>query len=271
MSPTALPADNRPVVVLLHSSMSSQSQWSTLMAQEAARFRFVAVDLLGYGRAPFPLEPGSFSLSQEADAVMAAIAVHIDTHAPFHLVGHSYGGATALRLALDLGARVRSLCLFEPVAFNLLRGDALLDGVQALVASIRQAPTDGDAARCFIDYWNQAGTFDGLEPKHQARFATQVAKAKLDFAALLGEPSTLSDCAQLDLPTLVMAGERTPAPTLRIAQLLAASIPGARLLRTAGGHMAPLTHAADVNAAIGAFLGANARERTEAHADSLLS
>ena len=251
--------------------MSAASQWSRLQAQEGAHFRFVAIDLLGYGRAPFPLEPARFSLAHEVDAVMAALAAHVDARTPLHLVGHSYGGATALRLALGLGARVQSLCVFEPVAFNLLRGEALLAQVHELVASIDAAATGADAARLFIDYWNRPGTFEGLPPQHQARFASQVAKARLDFAALLGEPSTLADCARLRLPALVLHGQATPQPTLRIAGLLAQAVPGARLQATAGGHMAPLTHADEVNAAIAAFLHRHARERTDACENAAVS
>jgi len=50
---------------------------------------------------------------------------------------------------------------------------------------------------------------------------------------------------------LIMRGERAPAPTRLIAELLATLIPTARLVVIGGaGHMGPLTHAAAVNAAI---------------------
>ena len=38
-----------------------------------------------------------------------------------HLVGHSYGAAMALEAACELGPKVQSLTLVEPVSFNLLR------------------------------------------------------------------------------------------------------------------------------------------------------
>ena len=39
----------------------------------------------------------------------------------FHLIGHSYGGMVALQLAAQAQPqRVRSLSLFEPIAFHLL-------------------------------------------------------------------------------------------------------------------------------------------------------
>lgn len=235
--------------------MSSQSQWNKLVAREAGRYRFVAVDLLGYGRAPFPLDPDGFTLAHEVDAVMASIAAHVDAHEPIHLVGHSYGGATALRLARELGARVQSLCVFEPVAFHLLPHDSPVRAqVCALVEAIDSAPTRHDGARAFIDYWNAAGTFDTLAEAQQARFAAQVEKVLLDFRALLGEPVTLADCAQLTMPALVMSGSASPRSTRELAALLADALGNAASAQVAGGHMAPITHADAVNGLVAAFL-----------------
>lgn len=245
--------------------MSSQSQWNRLVASESGRYRFVAVDLLGYGRAPFPEQPERFTLAHEADAVMAAIAAHVANDEPFHLVGHSYGGATALRLARELGPRVLSLCVFEPVAFHLLPHDAAARAdIAAIVARIAAAATRTDAARSFIDFWNGAGAFDSLPETQQARFAAQIDKVKLDFQALLGEPATLADCARLAMPALVLSGSASPRAARELATQLAGALDNATSAQVAGGHMAPITHADAVNALIAAFL----REHAFAAADA---
>ncbi|UGQ49178.1 alpha/beta fold hydrolase [Massilia endophytica] len=248
--------DTRPAVVLLHSSMSSRSQWAALMAAQESRFRFIALDLLGYGKSAFPSEVADeFSLAHEVDAVAAALAAHLDSGEPFHLIGHSYGGATALRLARQMRSRVLSLAVFEPVAFHLLSPqDAARAGIERVISAIDMAPSQHAAARAFIDYWNGAGAFDKLAPQLQQRFASQVAKVRLDFQALLGEPATLEDMRVLDMPSLVMWGADAPASTRRVAECLAAALPNAGSCQTPGGHMAPLTHAEDVNAALISFL-----------------
>jgi pimeloyl-ACP methyl ester carboxylesterase len=251
----ALP-DTRPAVVLLHSSMSSKGQWAELTAQHEASFRFIAVDLLGYGKSPFPTGgEGNFSLAHEVDAVNAAIAGKLAPTEAFHLVGHSYGGATALRMARQLRARVLSLAVFEPVAFHLLsEDDAARLEIENVVADIHGAAGPHDAARTFIDYWNRAGAFDALPEAQQLRFAAQIAKVKLDFQALLSEPATLADMAALDMPALVLSGERSPQSTRRVAECLAAALPNGAAVQTKGGHMAPITHAAAVNPLLAAFL-----------------
>jgi pimeloyl-ACP methyl ester carboxylesterase len=249
--------DPRPAVVLLHSSMSSRSQWGPLMAAHEAQYRFIALDLLGYGRAPFPdtAMAANFSLAHEADAVHAALAPHLAADEPFHLDGHSYGGATALRMARTAPGRIRSLAVFEPVAFHLLDtghpGRREVDGV---IAAIEAAATAEDATRSFIDYWNGPGAFDAMPAPMRERFTEQVAKVRLEFIALTGEPATLADMAAIGVPALVLTGRAGPASTRAVATALAAALPRATTAQTPGGHMAPITHAADVNQQILAFL-----------------
>ena len=249
----------KPAVVLLHSSLSSRNQWSALMAAHGEQYRFIALDLLGYGKSAFPTEAAAagYTLAHEADAVAAALASHLDSGEPFHLVGHSYGGATALRLARQLRERVLSLTVFEPVAFHLLqRNDAARMEIEAFAAAIAAAITEEEATRIFIDYWNRPGVFDALPDVQRQRFMSQIAKVKLDFIALLGEPATLDDAAQLELPALVMAGRKGPSSTRRVAEQLAAALPNGAFMETAGGHMGPITDAEAVNEAILGFLSA---------------
>lgn len=249
----------RPACVLLHSSMSSRSQWSALMAQQQNGLRCIAPDLLGYGKSPFP-DPAIhavFSLEHEVQAILATLDGQLQADEPFHLIGHSYGGATALRLARRFPQRILSLTLFEPVAFHLLaRENPARAEIAAVIARIDSAASPRDGAEAFIDYWNGAGAFAALPDAMQQRFTGQIAKVRLDFVALLGELATLADMAALDVPTLVLFGRDGPLSTRTVAEELTAALPRAVMRRTPGGHMAPLTHAADVNAVIAQFLAA---------------
>jgi pimeloyl-ACP methyl ester carboxylesterase len=236
--------------------MSSRAQWAGLCALLAERYACHAIDLLGYGDAPFPGGPAAdFSLAVEAAAAAAAIDAELGPERPFHLVGHSYGGATALRLARQMGARILSLAVFEPVAFHLLeRGDPARAEIEDVTTRIAAAATPRDATRIFIDYWNRPGAFDGAPPAMQDRFTAQIAKVMLDFQALIGDPARLADLAALDLPALVLSGQASPPSTRQLAQQLAAVLPRASRAETRGGHMAPITHAAAVNPHIAGFL-----------------
>jgi len=53
----------------------------------------------------------------------------------FHLIGHSYGGAIALKAALTRQDRLISLVLYEPVLFSVLMANApQSDAVREIVA-----------------------------------------------------------------------------------------------------------------------------------------
>ena len=242
--------------------MSSKSQWLPLKEQLGDSFRCLPVDLLGYGASPFPAAADDDSesgyvhtLAHEVDAVIAALASRLEPGESFHLVGHSFGGACALHMARRMPERVLSLTLFEPVAFHLLPQEhpARMEIVN-VVGGIAACATDRDATRIFIDYWNRAGAFDNAPPAAQDKMIAQIAKVRLDFQALLGEPATLDELSALTMPALVMAGQHSPASTRLLVERLAAALPNASALQTRGGHMGPITHAEAVNPAIAAFL-----------------
>ncbi|WP_072784715.1 alpha/beta fold hydrolase [Duganella sacchari] len=250
----------KPAVVLLHSSMSSKSQWSSLKAQLGSDYRCIAVDLQGYGASPFPSgaaesEAYVHTLAHEVDAVSAAIASELEPGEAFHLVGHSFGGACALHMARRMPQRVLSLTLFEPVAFHLLpeQHPAKAEIVN-VVARIGACDEDRDATRIFIDYWNSAGSFDKAPAVAQDKMIAMIAKVRLDFQALLGEPAGLDDLSMLTMPSLVMAGEKSPASTRLLVEQLGVSLPNATAAKTRGAHMGPITHGDVVNPMIAAFL-----------------
>jgi pimeloyl-ACP methyl ester carboxylesterase len=60
---------------------------------------------------------GRFSIEDQARDLVAVLQ-HLDIDKA-HVVGHSYGGAIAVQLALDASTVVHSLVLIEPAIFNL--------------------------------------------------------------------------------------------------------------------------------------------------------
>jgi pimeloyl-ACP methyl ester carboxylesterase len=249
-------------VLLLHSSASSGAQWRSLTETLRAGCRVLAPDLYGYGETdPWS---GHRPLALADEAALAA-AVLGPGCGPIHLVGHSYGGAVALRFALAWPGRLRSLTLIEPVAFHLLCDEAadaadraLFRQVRALAAVVSAAAARGDergAMAQFVDYWNGNGTWSRTKPEAQAALARRAPKVALDFLATMSEPTPRAAYRQVAVPTLVLRGTRSPRPTRRIAELVAKALPVARLETIDGaGHMIPLTHPESVNAAVAAHL-----------------
>jgi len=108
----------RSCVVALHCSLGSGRQWTRLAAELGSDHEVIAPDLSGYGNNPGPFDLPT-TLAQEVELLAECL---YDANGPIHLVGHSYGGAIAFKIATDspFAHRVRSLTLIEPVLPTLL-------------------------------------------------------------------------------------------------------------------------------------------------------
>jgi len=239
-------------VIALHSSASSSVQWKAFHQGMGSRFHVLTPDLCGYGDSDGWRGDGPISLAREADRIAAIMDRLVE---PVHLVGHSYGGAVALRLAMDKPHRVRSLTLIEPVAFQVLRQGEdpdriLFSEISGIAGAVSDAVTSGNfhkgMAR-FVDYWNGPGTWRRLDTDRQHALMRLTPKLALDFWAACTDPARHEDYRHLHTPTLILRGDLSPPPVRRIAELLAAQLPTARLETIDGaGHMLPLTHPAPV-------------------------
>lgn len=244
----------RPRVVLLHSSASSSRQWDRLREALEPSFEVCAVELMAHDRQP---RPARFSLVEEARAILPLLAVPGGAH----VVGHSFGGAVALKLAAIAPDRVRSVLAYEPVVFRWMLddplGSVLVAEAAAVASRVREAVARDaldEAAPVFIDYWSGPGTWQALSPPRQGAILDRLASVPRHFEALFAEPMRWVDLQAL-VPMLFLSGTATVPIARRAASLLRGWFPHARHEAVEGaGHMGPVTHAAPVNAAAAAFL-----------------
>lgn len=232
-------------ILLLHSSGASRRQWTRLREPWSDRYRTLGLDLWGYGDTPMPAATKDFSLDCEVDLARALIR---RVGEPVHLVGHSYGGAVALRLALDSPELVCSVSVHEPVLFHLLREQHCSNQwseIQRISQQVLDRVHDGDlagAAMLFVDYWSGEGAWRSLSPPQQERMASFARKAPLDFQALFHETDPLETYRRLAGQVLVTVGESTRSPTSKVAEMLGSVLgPDSLQLVPRAGHMAPIT------------------------------
>ncbi len=255
---TALNGPRCPVV-LVHGAGATSENWADLTATLAPQRRVLAPDLYAHGGTPRWPGTGEYTLDHPA-ALVEAVTGQVD--GPVALVGHSWSGSICLHVARRALIEVERLVLIEPTLFAFLREDSQPDAWDDL-AAVGNAIVDAGAARdyegaarIFVEYLLGDGAWDWTPPRQQkATAALMEAELVRACAAQLTATLRLDDYRHLTVPTLVLRGTKTPEGIARVAELVAAGLPTARLEAIEGaGHLAPTTHPNAVHAAVQRFL-----------------
>lgn len=234
-----------PPVVMIHGLfLGNLATWYFTAAPALARrHRVLLYDLRGHGRSAAAAR--GYDLATMA-ADLAAILDAAGIGEPVDLVGHSYGGVIALRLALDAPGRVRRLALVEaplPPA-SLADLDSYLETdpqeyLQAVPATLRRTTIRATGRRV-------RRTRAALEARRDDTSLVADLRAEPDFddAAL----------ARLPHPALCVYGARSVCRPA--GERLARVLPAARLVELDGGHMLPLECPAELTRTLAEFLDA---------------
>ena len=98
-------------VLLIHGSHIADAH-APLMREAALAERYRLIRYHRRGFAGSARMTGAFSIERQAQDALALLT-HLGVERA-HVVGHSYGGAIGLQLAIDAPSRVRSLVVLEP-------------------------------------------------------------------------------------------------------------------------------------------------------------
>ena len=244
-------------VLLLHASGASRRQWRSFVEAESARRRCLAPDRIGYGETADRSGRAS-SMAQEM-----AVVDHLRALAggPVHLVGHSYGGAVAAAYAQAHAGDLLSLTLIEPVLFHLLRHhgpSAQWDEIARLASSHIahvEAGRLNDAADAFMTYWLGTTAWNAMPAAQRAAVTATMPKVAQEWRQMWSGGRAPTTRWQPTIPVLLIEGCATTPAAKTIMRHLAGNLLRAERKRVEGaGHLAPITHAATVNALIAEFI-----------------
>ncbi|QDQ95303.1 alpha/beta fold hydrolase [Rhodococcus sp. WB9] len=253
-----------PPVVLLHGGgpgASGVSNYSRNIEPLAQHFRVLVPDMPGYGRSAKGVD-GSDPFGYLADHIRGMLDVLGIDRA--HLVGNSYGGACALRLALDTPHRVDKLVLMGPGGVGTTRGLPTA-GLKSLLGYYGGDGPSLDKLRTFIHtylvYDGDAVPDSLIQTRYESSIDPEVvANPPLQRPS---SPRTLwrmdftrdPRLARLATPTLVMWGRDDKVNKPRGAAMLGRRMPNADVLLTANtGHWVQWERADFFNAVTTAFL-----------------
>ena len=224
-------------VVLLHAGIADRTMWAEHLRPLAdSGFRAVAIDLPGFGEAPV----ASTEDAPWLDVIATLDALEIEQAT---LVGNSFGGLVAQRVAVFAPKRVSGLVLVSSGASGIEPSEAL----QSAWAAEERALAAGDvetAVQVVLDTWTLPGASQQLRERistmQRRAFDLQVGTEELPE----GEDPLESDLKALslvDTPALILVGEHDMLDFQLAAEALTDALPNARRITMAGaGHLAPL-------------------------------
>lgn len=240
-----------PPVVLIHGLViGNLATWFFGVAPRLAHRRAVLLyDQRGHGLSA-PAESGFDLATSSADlgSVLDAVDGFPD---PVDVVGHSYGGAVALRFAIDQPDRVRRLVVldaplppFDPAEVAAMMEEVDAEQMEQLLALDQ---------RQFSELASRLAVGRGRRGARRADRARHLREGTTVTADLMAEPAIDAGAlARLERPVLCAYGSTSPFRGR--ADDLAAALPDARVVELEGGHLLPLERPAEVVRAIEEFL-----------------
>ncbi|KAH1075248.1 hypothetical protein J1N35_027576 [Gossypium stocksii] len=139
------PKDNkaREDVIFIHGFISSSAFWTETLFPNFSNtakstYRFLAVDLLGFGRSPKPAD-SLYTLREHVGMIEKSVLEAYEVNS-FHIVAHSLGCILALALAVKHPGSIKSLTLLTPPYFLVPKGEAATQYVMRKLAPRRVWP-----------------------------------------------------------------------------------------------------------------------------------
>ena len=219
--------DGQDAVLLIMGLGATLEWWYRIRPALAARFRTILFDNRGVGRSDVP--PPPYSIAQMADDAAAVLDGAAVGRA--HVVGLSMGGYIAQELVLRHPSRASSLVLGCTSCGGRDAVPADKDVRTALTA--RATMTREQAMRLMAPYTFDASTpREALEREFAIRLRTTATNEGFfaQLQAIRDWPGTLARLPEVGVPTLVIHGENDRLVPPENGRIVAAAIPGARLV-----------------------------------------
>ncbi|XP_050229896.1 probable lysophospholipase BODYGUARD 1 [Mercurialis annua] len=144
-------------VIFIHGFISSSAFWTETLFPNFSNsakssFRFLAVDLLGFGRSPKPTD-SLYTLKEHLDMIETSVLEAYKVKS-FHIVAHSLGCILALALAVKHPGSVKSLTLLAPPYYPVPKGVQATQYVMRRVAPRRVWPliSFGASIACWYEH-----------------------------------------------------------------------------------------------------------------------
>lgn len=238
-----------PTLVLVPGSCSTGAAWKPVIKALGEDLRFVTTSLLGYGATAERRTERDPSVLHEAEMLETVIR---EAGGKVHLVGHSFGGAVALIVAMRKRVEIASITVLEAPIPSLLGAcgeeahyRAFRDMTDAYFSAWRGG--DREAIRSMIEFYGGEGTWAAWPERVRAYAVATTPVNMLDWASAYDYPLSPEMLAAIDVPTSVAVGAASHPAICRANGLAAISIRNATFKAIGGAaHFMISTHPAQV-------------------------
>jgi 3-oxoadipate enol-lactonase len=246
-------AGSGPALALVHGFTLDARMWDAQIADLARHYQVIRYDQRGFGRS---VPPGTEPYTHAAD--LRALLDHLGIDVAAAVVGLSAGGEVALSFALEYPAGLGALILADAV----VEGHRWSARWDAVVIPVWQGAREEGIAVGKARWLAHDGLFGPA--REQPAVAADLARMVEDYSGwhwVNRDPQrraavpAIDRLDQIDLPTLVVVGERDDDEFQAQFDVLATHIPGARKAVIPGvGHMSNMEDPATFNRLLLDFL-----------------
>jgi 3-oxoadipate enol-lactonase len=217
-------AGNGPTLILAHAGIANRRMWDDQFLAFAQNYRVLRFDFWGFGKSTIAKD--NFYLHKDLYQLLKFLKVE-----QAHLVGCSLGGRVVIDMALAFPQMVSSLVLVSSgLGGYQFAGEAFERFIEELIAARERDDRDQMIElklRLWVD--GRSRTPDQVDPQVRE-------KAREMLLGPLGmqgegeplEPAAIGRLSEINVPALIMLGDRDEANIATIADLLAENIRGAR-------------------------------------------
>ena len=246
-----------PTVLMIHGASANAREFTqTLAPRLTDTHRVLMADRPGHGYSERPAASRTLGVQAEQ---MAAVLDALAPGEKITIVGHSFGGAVALRLALDFPDKVNALVLLAPVShdwgadssawYSKAAAHPVLGPVfTQLIPLVGRGQLEAGVASTFHpdpapqSYIENSGALLLFRPSEFRANARDVAILRTELAAQQGR------YGELEMPITLFSGLRDTVlnPKLHAGKLIK-QVPQLRIVSLdASGHMPHHGHGADI-------------------------
>jgi len=217
-------AGNGPALVLAHAGIADRRMWDDQFLVFAQHYRVIRYDFWGFGKST--ITNNTFFLHQDLYQLLKFLGIE-----QAHLMGCSLGGRVIIDLALEYPKMVNSLVV---VGSGLSGYEFIGEVLQRFSEKMRAVNERNDfdgALELVIQLWvdGQERTPEQVDPRVRARVREMLmGHTEWAIAERPLQPPATGRLKEIDVPTLIIVGNRDEVNIATIANLLAANIHRAR-------------------------------------------